>query len=186
MGLTGTILPKNQLLPVKTNEEDPSLGVDLNISELGSLEPEKKKQVAQKRTTIVILPTGVIENQSSSSSQSGISEEELFLNMDDATPKEERTKMTGKQHTQSFIVIEDANGDPTEMKDFDKNSLFQESFDGDNDHSFPNQRQLEIQSRKDKDRFFNSLGGWNADDKIGKKQQAEERKKRKKEEKEAR
>ena len=53
--------------------------------------------------------------------------------------------MTGKQHSQSFIVVEDANGDPTEMKDFDKNSLFQESFDGDNDNDhFPSQRQLEI------------------------------------------
>lgn len=69
MGLTGTILPKNQLLPAKT-QEDQSLGVDLNISELDSLEPlEKKRVVAQKRTTIVILPTGVVENQSSSSSQ---------------------------------------------------------------------------------------------------------------------
>ena len=45
---------------------------------------------------------------------------------------------------------------------------------------------IDIESRKDKDAFFDSLAGWNADDKLGRKQQAFERKLRKKEEKEAR
>ena len=45
---------------------------------------------------------------------------------------------------------------------------------------------MEIESRKDKDLFFESLGGWNADDGLGKKGQVKERKLRKKEEKEAR
>ena len=45
---------------------------------------------------------------------------------------------------------------------------------------------LEIESRKDKDQFFDSLGGWNSDDKIGKKQAMLDRKRRKREEKEAR
>ena len=41
---------------------------------------------------------------------------------------------------------------------------------------------VEIESRKDRDAFFDSLGGWNNDDKIGKNAQVKERKKRKKEE----
>ena len=45
---------------------------------------------------------------------------------------------------------------------------------------------MEIESRKDRDAFFDSLGGWNNDDKLGKNAQAKERKRRKKEEREAR
>ena len=45
---------------------------------------------------------------------------------------------------------------------------------------------MEIESRKDKDAFFDSLGGWNSNDKMGKKQAAIERRKRKREEKEVR
>ena len=43
---------------------------------------------------------------------------------------------------------------------------------------------VEIESRKDRDAFFESLGGWNNDDNLGKAAQAKERKKRKKEERE--
>ena len=32
----------------------------------------------------------------------------------------------------------------------------------------PKLKMLEIESRKDKDQFFDSLGGWNQDDKLGK------------------
>ena len=45
---------------------------------------------------------------------------------------------------------------------------------------------MEIESRKDKDHFFESLGGWNQDDGLGRKFINKERKLRKKEEKEAR
>ena len=45
---------------------------------------------------------------------------------------------------------------------------------------------MEIESRKDRDAFFDSLGGWNNDDRLGKNAQAKERKRRKKEEREAR
>ena len=42
---------------------------------------------------------------------------------------------------------------------------------------------MEIESRKDKDHFFDSLGGWNSDDRIGKKQAKKDAKQRKKDEK---
>ena len=45
---------------------------------------------------------------------------------------------------------------------------------------------MDIESRKDKDVWFDSLAGWNADDKLGRKQQAAEKKQRRRDEKEAR
>jgi len=45
---------------------------------------------------------------------------------------------------------------------------------------------VEIESRKDRDIFFESLGGWNNDDQIGKKTTKQLKKQRRKEEKEAR
>lgn len=61
---------------------------------------------------------------------------------------------------------------------FDKDFLMQEAFDGDK----PESKHVEIESRKDKDVWFDSLAGWNADDKLGNKKQALERKLRKKDE----
>ena len=66
---------------------------------------------------------------------------------------------------------------------FDKEFLIQEKFDGDNRQE---NKMIDIESRKDKDAWFDSLAGWNADDKLGKRQQALERKLRKKDESAAR
>ena len=49
---------------------------------------------------------------------------------------------------------------------FDKNSLFQDSFDDDH---LPHVKLMEIESRDDKDQFLESLGGWNSGDPIGSK-----------------
>ena len=81
MGLTGQISPSQTLLAPKLNE-DPSLGVDLNISELESV-ALSRQQVAKKRTRIVILPAGMIENPSSSSEQESSEAEELAVTAND-------------------------------------------------------------------------------------------------------
>ena len=81
-----------------------------------------------------------------------------------------------------MVVGEGALGDPMGNAHFDKDFLIRETFDGDKQEN----KLIDIESRKDKDAFFDSLAGWNADDKLGRKQQAFERKLRKKEEKEAR
>ena len=79
------------------------------------------------------------------------------------------------------IIIE-SGADP--LAAHERHSLLKDSLDA--EYYGADGRLLEIESRKDRDQFFDSLGGWNSDDKIGKKQAMLERKKRKREEKEAR
>ena len=69
------------------------------------------------------------------------------------------------------LILEDGR-DPLRADDFDRKSLFK-SQSSQNDGQSPGTRaigqKMEIESRKDRDAFFDSLGGWNEDDKLGSK-----------------
>ena len=70
MGLTGQILPNKGLLNQQTLEPT-SLGIDLNISDISSVAKDQQKQPGKppKRTRIVLLPAGVVEDRVNSSSE---------------------------------------------------------------------------------------------------------------------
>ena len=52
-----------------------------------------------------------------------------------------------------------------DVNDFDKDSLMRQ--ESANDGQFIGEgKMIDIESRKDKDAFFDSLGGWNNDDKL--------------------
>ena len=85
-------------------------------------------------------------------------------------------------HYVNELMGNDEDGADPLAANFDKHSMLNESF---NDQ-FNQANLLEIESRKAKDSFFDSLGGWNADDKFSKLQAKKEKKERKREEKEAR
>ena len=98
-------------------------------------------------------------------------------------------KSEPKEYVKPELILENS-GDPLAKEDvFDKQSLFGHDSIQDgagNQDRVMSGLKLEIESRKDKDAFFDSLAGWNWDDQIGKKQLDKAKKLRRKEEKEAR
>ena len=142
-------------------DDGANLGMDLNtLSVKTPNEDQKHLQNAQSSRRIIQLSN----NENRNFVESDQDYKSIDINSESMVLSEKPIAVNPD------LILEDGR-DPLRADDFDRKSLFksQSSNEKKTHESRKQGQKMEILSRKDRDAFFDSLGGWNEDDLLGSK-----------------